>query len=205
MDVGSFTKTRLARGFDQLRALATHPNEARRVPVVLAEMGIRFVVVKHLPKTKIDGAVFWLNAKSPVIAMSLRYGRIDYFWHTLAHELGHIVNNDGLSLDTDLVGKTKVDSEGKPEIERKADDFACSFLVPPDELDDFVFRVKPLYGRKAIIGFAARIGVHPGIVVGQLQYRSEIGYSHSRAMLVDIRESVTTSSLCDGWGEAVLL
>jgi HTH-type transcriptional regulator/antitoxin HigA len=48
--------------------------------------------------------------------------------------------------------------------------------------------------------FAAQIGVHPGIVVGQLQHLDEIPYSHNREMLVRIRDRVTNSAVTDGWG-----
>ena len=44
------------------------------------------------------------------------------------------------------------------------------------------------------------LGVNPGIVVGQLQHREVIQWSHSREMLVKVRDIVTQSALTDGWG-----
>ena len=31
-----------------------------------------------------DGAAFWLDGRAPVIALSLRYDRIDWFWFVLS-------------------------------------------------------------------------------------------------------------------------
>jgi HTH-type transcriptional regulator/antitoxin HigA len=47
---------------------------------------------------------------------------------------------------------------------------------------------------------AARLDIHPGIVVGQLQYRKAIPYSHSREMLAKVRNIVTDAALTDGFG-----
>ena len=47
-----------------------------------------------------------------------------------------------------------------------------------------------MYSRRNILALARRLNVHPGIVVGQLQYRGEILYSHSRDLLVKVRDSI---------------
>jgi len=176
----------------------------RQVPRVLAESGIRFLVIEPLQQTRIDGVCFWLDARSPVIALSLRSDRIDSFWFSLLHELGHVKNRDGLKsngrLDTDLVGDQALPTEEKPEFERRADEFAVDFLVPQAEIASFIARTRPLYSAARIIGFAKRIKVHTGIVVGQLQRRGEITYAHNRKMLEKVRHTLITSALTDGWG-----
>jgi len=40
--------------------------------------------------------------------------------------------------------------------------------------------------------------IHPGIVVGQLAFRQQIGYSHSREMLEKVRDVLVDSALTDG-------
>ena len=192
-----YSRKKLIEGLDDLRALLIEPEEVRHVPRRLSDLGVRFLVVEHLPHTRIDGACLWLKS-SPVIVLSMRYDRIDSFWFTLAHELGHVINNHKFSIDVDLVGTNQ--EQTKPAQEVEADEFAATLLVPRDELDDFVARVAPLYSKKKIDGFASRIGVHPGIVVGQLHYRNRISYSHSREKLVRVREFLLDSSLVDGWG-----
>jgi HTH-type transcriptional regulator / antitoxin HigA len=203
---GVFSDARLNEAIERLKGLMHAPPEARHVPKVLADAGIRFVVVEHLPKTKWDGACFWLDAKSPVVAMSLRYDRIDYFWHTLLHELRHVEKRhalrDYVPVDEDIFGET-ASNRPRPEIERQVDVLAAETLIPAGEIDNFVARTTPLYSKKKIVGFANRIRVHPGIVVGQLQHRGEIGWTHSREMLARIREFVIGATITDGWGNFV--
>lgn len=194
---------------DRLRSLLGSPNDVRHVPAVLAEAGIRMVVVEPLAKTRIDGVCLWLDESHPVVSLSVRFDRIDSFWFALMHELGHVKNLDGLDnpiVDLDLVGRDALTSTDKPEAEQAADAFASEFLIARTELTSFIARVGPLYSKKRIRGFAARLGIHPGIVTGQLQHLREIGYWHSREMLERVREFVTAAALTDGWGhrQAVL-
>jgi HTH-type transcriptional regulator/antitoxin HigA len=197
---GKYSKELLSDSLPEIRALASAPEEIRRLPQLLSSIGIRLVIIEHLPKTKLDGAAFWLSDCEPVIALSMRYDRIDAFWHSFTHELAHIYSGDGQMIDSCLVGSDSQKSSDKPEIEQRADKMACAFLIPPQELDSFVIRVKPLYSKVRINQFANRINIHPGIVVGQLQHRDEIGYQHSREMLVKVRDIVTSTAITDGWG-----
>jgi HTH-type transcriptional regulator / antitoxin HigA len=199
-----FSDERFENGLTKIRHLLSDPDRARDVPAVLADAGIRFVVVEHLPQTRIDGACLWLNEISPVVAISARYDRIDWFWFSVLHEMKHIKNRDGLNaykpFDIDLVGDKAIRSEEKPDVEKQADAFAAAFLVPSRDLNLFIARVRPLYSKIKLQAFASQIGVHPGIVVGQLQFKDEIKYYHNREMLVKIRDIITSTALTDGWG-----
>jgi HTH-type transcriptional regulator / antitoxin HigA len=200
-----FTAARLQESLSKLRLLLQNPEEVRQVPRILSEAGVRLVIVEHLPQTKIDGCTFWLDARSPVVALSLRYGRIDAFWYTLHHELRHVLNGDvriagAALLDSDIYGEGAIPFAERDEMEQRANREAAETLIPKAELDDFIARTSPLYAKTKIIGFANLIRVHPGIVVGQLQNRREILFSHSREMLVPVREKVTSATLTDGWG-----
>jgi HTH-type transcriptional regulator/antitoxin HigA len=187
----------------RLRALATFPEEARRVPTVLAGFGIRFVVVEPLSSSRIDGAAFWLAPGQPVIALSVRYDRIDSFWFTLFHEFKHIQNGDAASVDSDLVGESAMLAEAKPDIERRADAEASKALLPPEKLDSFIVRVGPLYSKARINQFANRMQIHPGIIVGQLHHRGEVDWRANREMLAKVRDIVTGTALTDGWGKTI--
>lgn len=208
VDAAKFSEAKFKAALGRLHLLLRDAEEARHVPKVLAEAGIRFLVLEHLPQTRLDGACFWLNDTSPVVVLSLRFDRIDCFWHTLMHELGHVLNRHGLHhhepVDADLVGKDSLESRRhRPQLEIEVDEFASDALIPRAELDDFIARISPLYSKAKIKGFAARVGIHPGIVVGQLQFREEIDYAHSREMLVPVRDIVTQAALTDGWGQPV--
>lgn len=204
--VADFKQERLDQCEKELRKVAAYSQEVRKVPTILASYGIRFVVVEPLSGGKIDGMATWLG-DSPVIGMSLRYDRIDNFWHTLCHEFSHVRHRDAFSVDTFDAG-IEPTTEGfalrtKSEIEQRADHEAAATLVPPDELDSFIRRVSPLYSKERINQFANKIKIHPGIIVGQLHKRGEIGWSASRDMLVKIRHSVTAVALTDGWGNFI--
>lgn len=192
--------------FDSLIAdlgrLTSSEQEASRVPGMLADYGIRFVVVEHLAKTHIDGAAFWLDEESPAVALSIRIDRIDGFWFTLFHELAHIHHKHSQRVDSEIIGEnsSSLDSKEISDPERIANDFARDHLIPAREIESFIARVGPLYSKARINQFANRITIHPGIIVGQLQYRGEIKYSQGREMLVKIRDIVTRSATTDGWG-----
>ena len=196
----TFSQARFKNALEQLRMLLPNPEEIRKVPKILSECGVRFLIVEPLPQSKIDGATFWMN-NSPVVVLSLRYDRIDWFWYTLMHELAHVKNEDGkrnsnFALDTDLRGEQSL--EDRPAYEIRADEFASNFLVPQVELDNFIARTSPLYSKKKIIGFSNRIDVPPGIVVGQIHHR-EKNYSYSRDLLVKVRHIIESIALTDGW------
>jgi HTH-type transcriptional regulator/antitoxin HigA len=199
-----FSDESFARTLKRLKELRKNPEDIREIPKVLAEGGIRLVLIEGLAHGKIDGATFWLDEHSPVIALSMRHDRIDHFWFALMHELGHVANRDALGglpiLDVNLVGDETIPSEDKSEIERRADLFAQDFLVEQKEIEKFIGRVAPLYSKQKIKNFSARIGVHPAIVLGQLQHRREVDWFHSREMLVKVREILISGALTDGWG-----
>jgi len=200
MLVAEFDKSKLEKCQQQLRKIAAHPQEAHKVSVALASFGIRFVVVEPLQSAKVDGVTLWLDAASPVIGMSLRFDRVDSFWHTLCHELSHVRHQDEAPLDSDLTDRV---TTVKDAMERRADDEASATLIPKTELESFIRRVGPLYSKDRIVRFANRIKMHPGVIVGQLQHRGEIGYHANREMLVKIRHFVTPAAITDGWGNAV--
>ena len=201
-----FSNKTFDEGIPKLRALADFPENVRQVPKVLSEMGIRFVVVEHLPKSKIDGAALWLGDgwEKPVIALSLRYDRIDSFWHTLFHECSHIKNKDSYILDVDIVGADRcLSNETLSEIEARANREASEMLIAKEKLQSFILRTRPFYYTEKIIQFANLLKIHPGIIAGALQHRGEIDWSANRHMLVKVRNILISGSMTDGWGTRI--
>lgn len=190
----------------RLRQLAAYPEEVKRLPGVLSEHGIRFVIVEPLPGAHIDGAAFWIDDQ-PVIAVSARWDRIDAFWFTVMHEFAHIKNRDTFSADTDLLFEVERGVVAvllaEDAAEKRANDEAAELLVPKAEIDSFVARVAPLYSAERIVQFAHRIKMHPGVIVGQLQHRGEVAYATHRSFLVKIRSILTGVALTDGWGQSI--
>eukprot|EP01037_Dinobryon_pediforme_P020959 gene20959-21707_t len=170
MLVARYTPTSAQKAIAQLKPLMSAAEEARKVPRVLAENGIRFLVVEALPSSKIDGVCFWLNDSSPVVALSMRFDRIDNFWFVLRHELEHVVHRHGfgsIMLDTDMESS----NDALAEEERVANDAAAEFCVPKKMMDAFIARKNPVFAERDIMAFSKMLGVHAGLVAGQLRYR----------------------------------
>lgn len=189
---------------EELAPLRLEPEAISQIPKVLCKYGIRFLLIEYLPQAKIDGACFWLNNEpnSPVIVLSLRFDRIDWFWHTLMHELCHIRNGDGRSspiLETCVImGEDAQPSERKPSQEQAADKFAVEFLVDQTKLDDFIARNKRAYSATKIRAFSRLLGVHPGIVVGQMHHKHVFHWRYFSDMKVRIKEHIINTALTDG-------
>ena len=200
-----FKKAELSSLLSELKNRRQFVDSIREVPVLLAKYGVRLVIVESITGMKMTGACFWIDKTKPVIALALTYDRVDNFWFTLFHELDHVANEEGQDapIFDDLVpGKDDID---EPAIERRANEVAGSNLIDKAEIDGFIARVNPLFTADQIKGFAKRIGVHPGIVVGQLQNRGLIHYSVHRPMLEKVREHLVGVALTDGFGSRLQL
>jgi HTH-type transcriptional regulator/antitoxin HigA len=197
----SYDEAKLRLALPKLSALLSAPEETRHVARVLAECGVRFVVVEPMPGAKIDGACFWLPGAQPVVALSLRLDRIDNFWFVLRHELEHVLQGHGRDrdfiLDQDLEGAGSGDKISAEEV--LANTAAANFCVSPEEMTGFIARVTPFFKEERVLLFAQRLNIHPGIVVGQLQRRLR-RYDLFRKYQVKVRQHVTSSALTDGWG-----
>jgi HTH-type transcriptional regulator/antitoxin HigA len=186
-----------------LKDLRGSAEEARKVPRILAESGIRFVIVETLKSAKIDGVCFWLDEVSPVIGMTLRFDRIDNFWFVLRHEMEHVLQGHGkmaAMLDSELEGAKASTGDDIPKEEQVANRAAADFCVPQGMMEKFIARKAPVFAERDILGFARTLNVHPGLVAGQLQRRTA-RYDRFRSHLVGIRSFVSPSAVVDGWGD----
>lgn len=205
MLVATFTDFGARRAVGLLRDLTLSPESARKAPRILAEAGIRFVIVESLPGARIDGACFWLDDDKPVIGMSMRHDRIDNFWFVLRHELEHVIHGHGkfkVVIDADLEGEKAGTGPHIAEEERIANTAAAEFCVPKKTLDAFIARKAPYFAERDILGVAATLKVHPGLVAGQLQHKTG-RYDRFRSHLVKMRSIVAPSAIVDGWGDVV--
>lgn len=211
MVVPTYSEKKLEGAIGELERFLVDPEEIRNVPRVLANVGVRFVVVETLPKANIDGVCFWLDKKSPVIGMTCRHDRIDNFWFVLRHEIEHLLNKDGQNdqpssefVDVDL----DPEAQDLPEEELRANLAASQFCADQDALDSFVIRKYPYMAERDTLGLARRLQRHPGIVVGQLQFRMAVQYKVNKynwlaKHKVKIRQFLKGSATMDGWGDPV--
>ena len=202
----NYQASSLQEALPRLQALMTAPEEARHIPRILNECGVRFVVIEPLPSSLIDGACFWIGEQQPAIAISTRLDRIDNLWFVLRHEIEHVLQGHGKGeafiCDEDILGAP---SESKSEEEKIADAAAASFGVSRAAIEDYIARVKPyFFSEQKILNFAARLQVHPGIVLGRLQFRfckeDKNVWRYLRHLLVKTRAPLIQSAFHDGWG-----
>jgi HTH-type transcriptional regulator / antitoxin HigA len=198
MECKPYSSRKLADHALTLKGLMLNAEDIARVPAILADCGLRFVIVEGLPNAKIDGVCLWLDDARPVIGMTLRLDRIDNFWFVLWHELTHVMNKDGqteIIIDVDLNG----DEETGTAQEREANRSAANRCVDAGDLISFCAKRNNFFSEKDILYFAEMHRVHPGIVVGQIHHRTK-RFNLLRKYLVKIREYVLPVATIDGWG-----
>ncbi|MDY0137438.1 MAG: ImmA/IrrE family metallo-endopeptidase [Thiomicrospira sp.] len=89
----------------------------------LAKNGIYMIVEEHLEQTYLDGAAFLSPKGNPVVALTLRYDRLDNFWFTLLHELAHIELKH-VNKDHKVIYDSNLNPEDTSFIEKQANDRA---------------------------------------------------------------------------------
>lgn len=195
-----YNKALLPELIQELKNRRQFVDSIREVPALIAKYGVRLVVVEAISGMKMTGACFWLDKSKPVVALTLTYDRVDNFWFTLFHELDHVLHEEGQ--DSPILDELPPENgDGRePEIEKRANAVASDTVVDQAEFEGFVARVNPLFTPEQVKGFAKRLGVHPGIVVGQLHGRGLIHYSVHRVMLEKIRTQLVGVALTDGFG-----
>lgn len=201
--VPRYSTKALQDALKQLRLLLASPDEARKAPRILAEAGVRLVVVAPLTGAKIDGVCFWLDERTPVIGLSMRYDRLDNFWFVLRHECEHVLRGDGrgaIVLDAELEKERAGTGPELAEQERIANEAAAEFCVPQKILSQFVARKAPIFTERDVRAFAHLVKVHPGIVAGQLQHATA-RYERFREHLTKVRDIVLPNVMHDGWGD----
>ena len=140
----------------------------------LAEHGIPLVIERHLPRTYLDGAALRLGDGRPVVALTLRYDRIDSFWFCLLHELAHVGrhldHHDGAAFVDDLsLRKPQPGVEDQREAE--ADEWAAEALIPSAQWEASPVRSNPT--PLGVMTLAHHLQVHPATVAGRIRYERQ--------------------------------
>lgn len=203
VEAKSFSVSALKVAIDRMKACLQDTDHVRKAAGILQDAGVRLVVIEFLSGAKLDGACFWINnGKSPVIAMSLRLDRIDNFWHTLFHEVDHVLHGEGKGEPIiDILDSDHSSGRDVPERERRANEHAAAYCINKEVLETWISGASRVSSRSSILEFARQTGVHPGLVVGQLQHHGVIPYSFHRDLLEKVRPLVVTSTPTDGFGK----
>jgi len=190
-DLGNFDRRALNEEWftelAQLSRLADGPVKAREY---LSSSGIRLVFEPHLQKTYLDGAVFLLPDKRPVIGMTLRYDRTDYFWFVLFHELAHIVLHLRKGKMEDIFDD--LDGDGD-RVEQETDSFAGNMLIPDTTWETALARY--LRTEDSVRDLAKELSISPAIVAGRIRKEADnytilselVGHGAVRKQFAEVR------------------
>jgi len=132
---------------------------------ILRDRGISLIVEQQLHHTYLDGAAIAAEQRNPIIALTLRYDRIDNFWFTLMHELAHLiihVKGHVREFFDDLELEDKID-----QYEHEADDLAGEALIPHE--DWVKSPASRLRSPQAAEHLARKLGIHSAIVAGRMR------------------------------------
>ena len=170
METAKYDEQAFRSAIKQIRAMTSDDPE-RFIPKMTklcADAGVAVALVPELPKSGANGVARWLSSGKGLIQMSLRWRWHDIFWFSFFHECHHILSHK--------VQKVHIDGiDNDTEEETAANSFAADFLIPPSEYGRFV--ASNCYDEASVSGFAARIGIDPGIVVGRMQREKLIRYN----------------------------
>ncbi len=180
--VGPYDRDGLIDGLEEVAQLSCEPSRAAELVPMLARHGVHFVVVPHLGNTFLDGASFRMPSGSPVVAVTLRYDRIDSLWFTLMHEIGHVVLDHEGAADQLFPRAT---SEPDPD-EMAASAFAEERLFPADRYGALGDALDFSPTMSMVVRAAAELRRHPGLLIGHLQFRGVLGYGQGRQSLVKV-------------------
>jgi HTH-type transcriptional regulator / antitoxin HigA len=154
----------------ELRKLTRLRQPSKFVPMLqkaCAEAGVAVVIVRAPSGCRASGATSFLSDEKAMLMLSFRYLRDDHFWFSFFHECGHLILHEK--------GQMFIEGEPHEQVahEEEANQFAARTLIP----DPWYRSLEKLpTTEKEVVRFAVRVGVSPGIVVGQLQHRGRISH-----------------------------
>jgi plasmid maintenance system antidote protein VapI len=140
-----------------------------KIREICASCGVAFVIVRAPVGCRASGATRFLSPQKAVLQLSFRFLSDDQFWFSFFHEAGHLVLHG--------IDKEFVEVEGAPvtDNETEANKFAAKILVPDEFRPEFLSLSR---SHESVIKFSRKIGITPGIVVGQLQHLGRIPRDH---------------------------
>jgi len=159
-----WNSTKFRAALKEMRKLTRKKDPAVFIPALqelCSACGVAVVVLRAPQGCRASGATRFISKDKAMLLLSFRYRSDDHFWFTFFHEAGHLVLHDCAALFIEGTNFISTDEE------KEADQFSEQQLVPPEFKEEM--RDLPADHRK-VMRFAKRIGISPGIVIGQLQH-----------------------------------
>jgi HTH-type transcriptional regulator / antitoxin HigA len=101
----------------------------------------------------------------PVVALTLRYDRLDNFWFVLFHELGHVFLHLFSPLRLDFFDEE--DGNDSDGVEAEADKFALDHLISDVDWKQCLSRFA--LTEAAVLIDAKKLNVDPSIIAGRIR------------------------------------
>jgi HTH-type transcriptional regulator/antitoxin HigA len=203
IDAPAYSESKLRGDLNKIKSHLLDKDDLIQIPRILRESGIRFALVEALPGSKIDGVCVWIDGQ-PAIGMTTRLDRLDNFAFVLRHEIEHVLRGDGKDASfapVDEIGADFKEDGDIPE-EAAANKAASEFCIPRQQLNSFLLRKGQFISEQDVIAFAARLEIHPAIVVGQIQHERQ-KYGWLRKYQTSIRNYLFGWKYVDGWDRHV--
>lgn len=186
----TFNAVNLDDGFiRRVAKLSVTPDGPVRALKELRKIGICVVTETALPGMSVDGASLHPPGVGPVVGLTLRHDRLDNFWFTLFHELGHIALHLASPSAEVFIDSIEDFADDEIEAEAEANAFAKDGLIPRDTwLRSDAHR----YGRESgVVQLARQLGIHTAIVAGRVRYeRREYGMLHNLIGQGEVRDQL---------------
>lgn len=156
---------------DELRELAQMSQDEKailKLESILMAKGIVLVIEPSIESLKLDGCVYVNETGHAVVALSLRFNRLDNFWFTLMHELAHLVMHSD-KLETPIL--ENLEEKATDLIEKQADKLAGNTLIPKSEWR--TCKAKISFSEGDVLDFAQKLNIHPAIVAGRIRKETD--------------------------------
>lgn len=154
--------------FFELAKLSYFQEGPKLAKEFLNKAGIHFVIEQHLDKTHLDGSSMLMPDGSPLIALTLRYDRLDSFWFTLFHELAHVQKH---LTEIKMAYFDDMFNEMNKKIEKEADAYAKQMLIQDSLWKSSSLRITS--STAEIKAFASQLRINPAIPAGRLRYENK--------------------------------
>lgn len=166
-DVSKFSAATESELLLQLKkVLHKNKNTLNKTKKILADHGIKFLILDRPSKTPVEGKSF-MSGNNPAIVMTLKYKRLDNFAFGLFHEICHVYRHLTKDKYRDYNFYSSNLSENK--LEKEADSFATNNLIDKDLWLDFLYE-NETFEDSVIREFADKNKINACIVRGRVCY-----------------------------------
>ena len=177
-ECAEYNETRFKHAVRNIRGLTREPivEALQRAARLCNEAGVALALVPPLPGTALSGAAWWLSPRKAVIQLTARHKSDDHLWFTFFHEAAHVLLHSKKGI---FVDEANGDDAA---LEAEANEWASNVLIPKQAWQHLVDAAPR--SAHVVRAFADEQGIAPGIVVGMLQHKGVVPWTHLNGLKV---------------------